>query len=535
MVVARQQQRITLSIVAVSVALYALPQFIVSVPAAVQHLHLANPAVLSHVLGLTLAALFALSALLLQAGLKMRSNNSETAKAQDIARHLSYHDQLTGLPNRRYLFEHLDQLIAADTDQSLAPALVLLNLDRFNPVNDLRGHQAGDFILQQVARRITTCCAADQCALRFGGDEFAILLQEPKGGGSAAKLVQRIVAALETGFEFPGGSTRISCSMGVAVWKPGDTSAVLVKNASQAMHQSKAEGRARTSFFNEGLGEQLRIQAQYENDLAIAIDAGEIQPYFQPIICLADGKLLGFEVLARWISPKHGLVPPDRFIPLAEETGLMGVLTWQLLRRSCRILAGWDPDLSIAFNISPHQFSDPDFARKIGRILDEAGIDGSRLEIEITENAVIKDIQNAKQVFTLLHRLGVRISLDDFGTGYSSLATLNQLPFDKLKIDRSFVSGVTKKPQSAKIVQGILSLAASLDLVVTAEGIENTGELGFLVSLDCDQGQGYLFSKPLPQGEAETLLNTNWKGGVLPLGIDQGNADWGRLSRSIRS
>lgn len=535
MAIARQQQRITLSIVAVSVALYALPQVINSIPAAAQHLHLANHAVLSHFLGLTLASLFALSALLLQAHLRIRSNSSEAAKAKDIARHLSYHDELTGLPNRRYLFEHLDQLIAADTDHSLVPAIILLNLDRFNPVNDLRGHQAGDFILKQVARRLTTSCAADQCALRFGGDEFAVLLQEPKGGGSAAKLVQRIVAALETGFELPDGSTRISCSMGVAVWKPGDTSAVLVKNASQAMHQSKAEGRARTSFFNEGLGEKLRIQAQYESDLAVAIDAGEIQPYFQPIISLSDGKLLGFEVLARWISPKHGMVPPDRFIPLAEETGLMGVLTWQLLRRSCRILAGWDPELSIAFNISPHQFAEPDFARKIGRVLEEAGIDGSRLEIEITENAVIKDIQTAKQVFTLLHRLGVRISLDDFGTGYSSLATLNQLPFDKLKIDRSFVSGVTEKTQSAKIVQGILSLAASLDLVVTAEGVENTGELGFLVSLDCGQGQGYLFSKPLPQAEVEILLNADWKNGVLPMGIDQGDAVLDRLSSSSRS
>lgn len=508
-----------LSIAAMAVAAFVVPAFIDVFALLAKSTSALHTAVFNYTLGAILAVLIAVPTAFWHKSRVTRDAIREQTKAQDIARHLANHDELTGLYNRRYLFEQLHKMIHAAERGSGLPAVILLNLDRFNPLNDLRGPQTGDLILQQVARRISTSCATGQHVVRFGGDEFAILLEETDDLEHSERLVHRIVAALEVGFEMPGGSVRLSCSMGVAVWKPGLTSAVLVKNASQAMHQAKSDGRARASYFHEGLGEKLRLQAELENDLARAIDTGEILPYFQPLVDLPSGNLLGFEVLARWISPKHGMVPPDRFISVAEDTGLIGPLTWKLLRRACSVLSGWDPSLSIAFNISPHQFSDPEFARKIGSILRDAGVAGSRLEIEITENAVIKDIENAKGVIDELHKIGVRISLDDFGTGYSSLATLNQLPFDKLKIDRSFVFEIGEQVHSAKIVQGILLLAASLDLVVTAEGIETPAQLQFLVDHNCDQGQGYYFSRPLPLEEVEMLMDAEWKDGMLPIDL----------------
>ncbi len=457
------------------------------------------------------AASVALPILMFQWNRRLRAAYRQKEVAEQHATHISRHDALTGLYNRRYLFEKLARRIEDATSEGTRPAVILLDLDRFKPINDLRGHETGDFILQRVAERIKSVCYEGQEAVRLGGDEFAVLLDETQAVENAPSLARRILAAVNTKYEFPGWSTSMSCSVGIAVWTEGTDGAQLVKSADQAMYKAKREGRARFAFFNEELGEKLREEAELESDLVAAVDAGEFQPYFQPILCIASGSLIGFEVLARWISPTRGNVPPDVFIPLAEDIGLIGPLSWQILRNACIAATSWDDDLTIAFNLSPRQFSDRKIARKIQRILAETGLPGHRLEVEITENAVIEDIESAKQTLEELHDVGIRISLDDFGTGFSSLATLSKLPFDKLKIDKSFISRVTMQPQSAKIVEAIVALASSLDLTVTAEGIEELDELNFLSALNCQHGQGYLFEPPMPRDKVNLMLENGRK------------------------
>ncbi len=302
-----------------------------------------------------------------------------------------------------------------------------------------------------------------------------------------------------------GWQATVGASIGVCAWRTGDDSASIVRNADQAMYKAKQEGRNRYAFFNEDLGDELRRQAQLEDELKSAVSAQDIEPFFQPIVDIASGQVRGFEVLSRWTSPTFGSVRPDVFIALAEDIGLIDAITWQVMRKALKIAAGWDDDLFVAFNMSPYLFNE-DLVPTITWHLSEARFDAHRLEIEITENAVINNVNEAKEALDALKDLGIRISLDDFGTGFSSLATLSKLPFDKIKIDKSFVSDLDEEPQNAKIVAAILALAKSLEINVTAEGIETQTELGFLTEKECFQGQGYLFSKPMAAGSVANFL-----------------------------
>ena len=429
-------------------------------------------------------------------------------EAEQHARFMTRHDPLTGLLHRRVTSEVLRCLIDDARARGGTLSVLLLDLDRFKPINDLRGHEAGDRILREFALRLVEACGEGQIPVRLGGDEFAVLVRENDGIDASAGLARRIQAALAT--TFVAGDTEVSlgASIGIAVWAEGLDEETLFRNADQAMHRAKREGRGGVSYFDESLGEYSREAAEIEVELRQAIERGEIVPFFQPIVDISDRHLVGFEVLARWHHKRLGDIPPLRFIPVAEDTGQINAISWLVLRQACLAARNWPEDLSISFNLSPRQFRDTELAGTISAVLRETGFPPSRLEIEITESAVVEDLEHAQRIIEQLRWLGIRTSLDDFGTGFSSLATLAGLPFDNLKIDRSFVSRVTEDAQKAKIVSGIISLAESLGLSVTAEGIETEDICALLADLNCDLGQGYLFARPLPGDQVEALLQS---------------------------
>lgn len=439
---------------------------------------------------------------------RLKQANIAIERAKNQADHVALHDPLTGLHNRRYLqllTEKGAQKGWADP-QHCAMSVLLIDLDRFKPINDLRGHDAGDALLREVAKRLVDGCAENQHAIRLGGDEFAILTATPANVQANSRLARRLQTALGQPFMLDNWTVSMSCSIGIATWSEGMTASDLLRNADQAMYRAKALGRGTYVHFDDELGAEVRDQASLEADFRQAVDAGLIHPYFQPIHDIESGALSGFEVLSRWQHPTRGFVPPDRFIPLAEDMGLIGKLSDMVLSEACAALASWDTDLGLSFNLSPSQFGDLTLPDRIFAILQSHGLSGSRLEIEITERAVVADFDKAHLVIKELCALGIRISMDDFGTGTSSLATLARLPFSKIKIDRSFIADIQSMPMNAKIVSGVLALAASLSLEVTAEGIETDAELDFLKLHNCTLGQGYLFSRPVPAADITRLL-----------------------------
>ncbi|SDJ47382.1 putative bifunctional diguanylate cyclase/phosphodiesterase [Aliiruegeria lutimaris] len=457
----------------------------------------------------------ALPVILTISNTKLRKSLLARQKAEERAQHIARHDPLTGLHNRRAMAEIMRERIKDAEGGGGALSILLMDLDRFKPINDLRGHDVGDQILQEVARRLKTVCQWGQVPVRLGGDEFAVVIPENENFDAATGLARRILSALKTKFQIGGGEITVGTSVGIAVWSPGIDEEQLFRHADQAMYRAKREGRGRLNFFDDDLGERLREEAELEVELTEAIEAEEIVPYFQPIVDISERRLVGFEVLARWKHPRLGQVPPTRFIALAEDTGQINAISWLILRQACNTVREWPEELSISFNLSPRQFRDSELAETISAVLRNTSFPPERLEIEITESAVIEDLGYARETIERLRWIGIRISLDDFGTGFSGLATLSRLPFDKLKIDRSFVTQVTKDAQKAKIVAGIISLADTLDLSVTAEGIETEETYELLADLNCELGQGFLFERPLPGAEISELLKSGQLGGEL--------------------
>ncbi len=449
-----------------------------------------------------------LPALLYERNRRLTRSLKARGAAEERAKHISRHDALTGLNNRRVMAEVVRKFIQASRQTGGSLAIVLLDLDRFKPINDLRGHDVGDRILQDVASRLKNVCKTDQVPVRLGGDEFAIVVRENDGLDEAIGLARRIMSAMEIKFPVGEGELAVGTSIGIAVWSEGLNEDQLFRHADQAMYRAKREGRGRLNFFDDDLGEKLREAAELEVELTEAIEAEQIVPFFQPIVDIGNRRLVGFEVLARWHHEKLGQIPPTRFIALAEDTGQINAISWLVLRQACEQAKVWPAHLSISFNLSPRQFRDSELAETISSVLRETAFPPERLEIEITETAVIEDLDYARETIERLRWLGIRISLDDFGTGFSSLATLSRLPFDKLKIDRSFVTQVTEDAQKAKIVAGIISLAESLELSVTAEGIETEDTYKMLANLNCDLGQGFLFERPLPGERIAELLRS---------------------------
>jgi diguanylate cyclase (GGDEF)-like protein len=448
----------------------------------------------------------------LQSRAGMLAEQERARSAEQLAQELSYRDPLTGLENRRALGEQLEALNRAPEAQ--APlALLMLDLDLFKSVNDVHGHAAGDRLLQAVALRLGETIGPSATAYRLGGDEFAVILQIPERGRDAALgVADRLVREMAFPFSIEGLSHFIGASVGISLF-PDDASDAqsLMRRADIAMYDAKARGRSRRSCFEGRMDAELTARSILEREMRVDLEGDAFHPVYQPIVSLASGRIVGFEMLARWKRGDGKFVGPTEFIPVAEECGLIGRMMLKLLERVCSDASDWPAELTISINVSPVQLRDPWLSEKILGVLTRKRFPSQRISLEITENALIADPGRAQLTIESLKNQGMLLSLDDFGTGYSSIQHLRMLPFDKLKIDRSFVLNVDTDPEAYRMVSGIVQLAASLQLTVIAEGVERNTVLETLRSMGCQEAQGFLFGAPMSAREAsEVLRGVSW-------------------------
>ncbi|HET9511195.1 MAG TPA: EAL domain-containing protein, partial [Sphingomonas sp.] len=382
-------------------------------------------------------------------------------------------------------------------------ALLLLDLDRFKAVNDTLGHQTGDALLKQVAQRLTRAVGDAGLVGRLGGDEFEVIVPSDADRDRLATLADTIIAALSQPYFIGGSSISIGCSIGVAVAPDDGVDAdALVRNADLALYSAKGDGRGVHRFFREEMLEEARSRKQLEDDLRQALVAEQLHLVYQPIVATVDERVVGYETLLRWNHPSRGPISPAEFVPIAEECGMIEVIGTWVLRRACADAAHWPEDLRVAVNISPIQFANPALPALVANTLAASGIAAARLELEITESVFVNEGASTEAMFNSLKGLGVRLALDDFGTGYSSLGYLRKAPFDKIKIDRSFVCGVADAgTRNAPIVRAIVTLANTLGMDTTAEGVETQDEIALIRDLGCKQIQGWVYGKAVPQAE----------------------------------
>jgi diguanylate cyclase (GGDEF)-like protein/PAS domain S-box-containing protein len=433
-----------------------------------------------------------------------------TAKRQAEARiaHMAHHDALTGLPNRALFHERLDEALLRVRRERERLAVLYLDLDQFKTVNDTLGHPAGDKLLGAVADRLRTCLRECDMIARFGGDEFAVLQIGLAGPHEAGTLAERIVALLSEPYEIVGQQVVIGASAGIALAPAdGKTAEQLLGNADMALYQAKENGRRTFCFFEPGMGARLRARRTLERDLRNALAAGEFELYYQPLVTLETGVISGFEALLRWHHPLRGMVAPAAFIPLAEETGLIVPIGEWVLRQACAEAAAWPDDLKVAVNLSPVQFKKGNLPQVVFATLASAGLPAARLELEITETIFLAESKTNLATLRRLRALGVGISMDDFGTGYSGLSYLRAFPFDKIKIDRSFISELGESGDCMAIIKAITNLGSSLGIPTLAEGVETETQLSWLRDAGCTQMQGFLFSRPVPAGAIAGLLD----------------------------
>lgn len=436
--------------------------------------------------------------------------HAATEAAHRLAESLARHDALTGLPNRRVFTETLDKAISRARLGSARYAVMIVDLDGFKPVNDINGHAAGDEVLREIAARLGDLASTDDTVARLGGDEFGVILEHgPREAvtEAASALAARIIDSISRPISIGERPVQVGASIGLAICPDdGTDSSTLLRAADMAMYRAKDEGRHRFRFFAQDMENELRERNALEQDVRRAVLDREIRPHYQPLVLLSENRLVGFEMLARWTHPTRGEIGPDTFIPIVEKLGLIGDMTYDLLRRVCRDARDWPPDITVAINISPLQLSDPLLPVKLLSILSELEFPPKRLEIEITESSLITDLDAARQALSTFHSFGITTSLDDFGTGYSSLYNLRELHFDKIKIDRAFVSSMHSNTGSARIVNSVIELARSLDLPIVAEGIEDRQELQEIVKRGGEYGQGYYFGRAMPAAEATALI-----------------------------
>jgi diguanylate cyclase (GGDEF)-like protein/PAS domain S-box-containing protein len=424
---------------------------------------------------------------------------TERKQAEAQIAHMAHHDALTDLPNRVAFSEHLTKKMRDAAASGEAFAILCLDLDHFKEVNDVFGHAVGDSLLQAVSARLQKVGEGAFLA-RFGGDEFTFATACGPQPQTAVALADRLHNAFLEEFYIDGHMVRSGLSIGVAVFgADGGDETTLISNADAALYRSKADGRGKTRFFEMEMDRQLRERRSLQNDLRIAIARNELSVHYQPLARIG-GEIVGMEALCRWRHPTRGPVPPGEFIPLAEESGTIIQIGEWMLREACREAASWKKQINIAINLSPIQFRHGDLVGLVHSVLLETGLAPGRLELEITESVLIEDLAGGLAILRRLKALGVGISMDDFGTGYSSLSYLQSFPFDKIKIDQSFISKLGTSPQSATIVRGVVGLARGLDMPVVAEGVETELQRAFLADECCDQIQGFLVGRPLPIG-----------------------------------
>jgi diguanylate cyclase (GGDEF)-like protein/PAS domain S-box-containing protein len=436
---------------------------------------------------------------------------TDRKRAEERLLHEAMHDVLTGLPNRALFMDHLKLSVerVKRRDDRLF-AVLFLDLDRFKIINDSLGHMVGDQLLVGIARRLETCLRPGDTVARLGGDEFTILLEDLNGAAEAIDVAERLQKSLARPFNLNGHEVFTTVSIGIALSATGyDRPDDVLRDADTAMYRAKMLGKARHEVFDKTMHALAMNLLQMESDLRRAVERGEFFLQYQPIITLEVGAVRGFEALVRWRHPERGLVSPDDFIPIAEETGLIIPIGQWVLEEACRQIHQWQeqlpqyPPLQISVNLSVKQFMNPDLIKHINAALVETGVDPHSLKLEITESMVMENVEAAIAMMGQLRSLGIELSIDDFGTGYSSLSYLHRFPISTLKIDRSFVSRMTSNNENAEIVRTIIMLARSLKMDVVAEGVETAEQLAQLKALDCEYGQGYYFSKPL---SAEDML-----------------------------
>ena len=433
---------------------------------------------------------------------------TEKRRSQQQVSRLAHYDSLTGLANRVQMSRALEQILAAPRERDRACALFLLDLDRFKQVNDTLGHPAGDALLKQVAQRLERVIGpAGRCG-RLGGDEFQVIVPAPRTRDHLAHIAREIIASLSQPYTIDGHAVVIGASVGVAIApEHGTTSEALIRNVDLALYAAKDAGRGCHRFYSDELHSAAEERAELEHDLREAIGRGELELHYQPVVYAASETIVGFEALMRWNYPRRGALSPAKFIPIAEDAGLIDQLGQWALRTACDDLARWPAAIRCAVNVSPLQFANPELPTIVANALAHSGLDPSRLELEITESVFMGDSAATDAMFAALKRVGVRLALDDFGTGYSSLGYLRKAPFDKIKIDQSFVRGATEKgSRNGAIIASITSLAEALGMDTTAEGVETLDELELVRMLGCSHVQGYIYHKPMDARSAGALV-----------------------------
>ena len=428
--------------------------------------------------------------------------------AEEQIHYLAHHDALTGLPNRALFQDRLDQVLARAYEQSEQVAVLTINIDRFKRINDVFGHAAGDALLHEVAAALSGAIGSTDTLARMGGDEFAIIQPSKAQPESAADCANRLLCAFKDNSDLGPYGQDIGLSIGISIYpENGNTAEGLLLRADMSLNRARDEGGGRYHFYEATLGAKLRLRHSLEQDLRAALAGDELQVHYQAQADIKTGRVNGFEALLRWQHPERGWIPPNEFISIAEESSLIVSLSEWVLRRACEDASTWPSNIRVSVNLSAEQFKHEDVAKTVRNVLQSCNLAPSRLELEITETVLIEDAETALLTLHKLKSLGVRIAMDDFGTGYSSLSYLQRFPFDRIKIDRSFVSGADQNAGSRAIIRAITVLGGALDLSVIAEGVETRAELQVLAAENCDEIQGYLLSRPVPAEDLPTVMN----------------------------
>ncbi len=427
---------------------------------------------------------------------RLSRNKEESARR---IRHMAYHDALTGLPNRAFLADEIQQRIEQADRKGEQLAILTLDLDRFKQINDLFGHATGDDVLRQLAEQMQSCLRSNEIVARVGGDEFVVIQSGVAQPDGAADLASRLLGAICKDMDIGGVGLRTGGSVGIALF-PGDgkDASTLHPNADAALYRAKEEGRGTFRFFEAAMDLAQRERRMLQMEMRDALKRGEFKLYYQPQAETSSGVISGFEALLRWQHPQRGLISPVEFIPAAEDSGFIVELGEFVLREACAEAASWENPLNIGLNLSPVQFRHGDLAKSVEDVLAVTGLEPGRLELEITETVLIDDRERALEILTRIKALGVRVAMDDFGTGYSSLAYLEAFPFDRIKIDRSFIAKLQENHQSQAIIRAIIGLGQGLKVPVTAEGVETEEQQLFLAELECTEIQGFLVGRPEP-------------------------------------